>query len=630
VPAPKNGGAINPFSNYGVTPTTQAQPWLADILHPAKGSSEAVVPTQVIRTDSRGRWNNYPAAAGGVAAGGVAAGGIAPGGVAPGGVAAGGIAPGGVAPGGVAAGGIAPGGVAAGGVAAGGVAAGGVAAGGVAAAAVADPPSSANPYPSNSSALQHRFAGLSPLDLSFPSPPSYPDTYYTSPGRIENAALTASRKRKRGVPADPPPAYIYKRTNNPNFNIFAGILLYPELCFALAANLPVDDLISLYAISKDFNTIINTRFTTVILGQTARKCPGSARIFPFRCYKSLCRLDPSPRIPHPHPAKQAAGEIRRVPSFKWLKMVVFREKICHEIMTLMAEDGVPLPRRCNLALKTMWFLMDIPDNARRIGVMHINHMVSDLDLYFMMCFIVKLDMRFNDPAAPNRFHGLRKLLLAQRGLVPIWRALKRKSLHTKYDVMKMWLATKYIPTPGAEATDLPIFGVPAEELGKLRMEYHGLQPAHPPAKPLTFLLRPDQLLLREVVRRKLVFSKHFLRCFLWGYVDINTMRDYAPRVWERKITGLEDEYDEEEGRAGYTREKVGVLQHEEDELLDLAVRKPVSVLVARRPHRLVGRLDERKMAEERLLEECMKLFKEECRVDDDDDDDDDGDEELMG
>ena len=436
--------------------------------------------------------------------------------------------------------------------------------------------------------------------------------------------MNASRKRKRGFPADPPPAYIYERTNNPDFNIFAGILLYPELVFALAANLPVNDLISLYAISKDFHTIIDTRFTTVILGQTARKCPGGARIFPFRCYKSLCRLDPSPRIPHPHPVKRAAGEIRRVPSFKWLKMVVFREKICHEIMTLMAEDGVPLPRRCNLALKTMWFLTDIPDNARRIGVMHMKHLISDLDLYFMMCFIVKLDMRFNDPVAPNRFHGLRKLLLAQRGLVPIWRALKRKTLGNKYDVMKMWLSTKHLPAPVADELHLPIFGIPSSELGKLRMEYFGLQPAHAPNKPLNFLLRPDQLLLREVVRRQLVFSKHFLRCFLWGYVDITTMQNYAPRVWERTITGLEDEYGDEEGRAGYTREKVGV---PEDELLDLAVKKPVSVLVARRPHRLVGRTDERSEEQGKLLQECMRLFTEECRLDGQGEDDD---EDLVG
>jgi hypothetical protein len=535
VPAPKSGGTINPLTNCGGTSTTQdAQPWLLSALNPARGSSQAGVPTQEISTDSRARWSNHAAA------------------------------------------------------------------------------TAAIPDPSISSPNHRRITGSLYPNPSLPhSPPGYPATFYTSPGRVTNAALTASRKRKRGGFAAPPIAYIYQRTNNPDFNIFDGILLYPELCLVLAANLLVDDLISLYAISKDFHTIIDTRFTTVILGQTLRKCPESSRIFPFRCYKSLCRLDPAPRIPHPHPAKRAAGEIRRVPGFKWLKMVLFREKVCHEIMTLMAEDGVPLPRRCSLALKSMWFLMDIPDNARRIGFMHITHLITDLDLYFMMCFIVKLDMRFNDPVAPNRYHGLRKLLLSQRGLVPIWRALKQRSLSNKYDVLKMWVATKFTPTPGQE-DGLSMFGVPSEELGKMRMEYFGLQPAHPTGKPFTFLLRPDQLLVREVVRRKMIFSKHFLRCFLWGYVDISTMKDYEPRVWERKIKDLDDEYDDEDGRAGYTRQAGGV---KEDELLDLAVKKPISILVARTPHRQLGKIEARQRKEKAVLEECMKWYTEECQQD---------------
>jgi hypothetical protein len=45
-------------------------------------------------------------------------------------------------------------------------------------------------------------------------------------------------------------------------------------------------------------------------------------------------------------------------------------------MTIMAEDGVPLPRRCELAVKRMWFLMDIPDNARRIVYIHSEKLVE--------------------------------------------------------------------------------------------------------------------------------------------------------------------------------------------------------------------------------------------------------------
>jgi hypothetical protein len=180
-----------------------------------------------------------------------------------------------------------------------------------------------------------------------------PPTFWTSPERVQRAAA-ASRKRKRAGLVLPPPAYIYTRTNSPDFNIFPAILLYPELCFHLSSHLPLNSLVSLYAISRDFHTILDSRFTAVILSQSLAKAPESSRIFPFRCYAHLCRKDPASRIPHPDPEKARKGVARAVPSFRWLRMVLWREKVVHEIMAIMAEDGVPLPSRCSLALKRMW------------------------------------------------------------------------------------------------------------------------------------------------------------------------------------------------------------------------------------------------------------------------------------
>jgi hypothetical protein len=456
------------------------------------------------------------------------------------------------------------------------------------------------PYPSIYPANERR--PHDNLELPQPrSPPGYPPNYYTSPNRVPNAAYVASRKRKRGWPAVAPEAYIYTRTNSPNFSIFGGILLYPELCFALAANLPVKGLISLYAISKDFHTIIDTRFATVVLGQALRKCPESSRVFPFRCYKYLCRSDPAPRIPHPHPAKQVAGEIRNVPSFRWLRMVLYREKVCHEIMTFMAEDGIPLPSRCELAIKRMWFMMDVPDNARRIGYIHTKKLVTDLDLYFIMCFILKLDLRFNDPNAPNRYHGLRKIILAQQGLVPLWRALNRSTLLTRHDVLKMWVAAKH--NPPREEEGLPMFGVPGDRIGKTRMEYFGKRSTHDTGKPCTFLLRPDQLVMREIIRRKIIFSKHFLRCLLWGYVDIVTMENYPPRTWDRKIEGLNEDYEYDDECGGY-----GTADDGKDDLLDLGIAKPISMLVKQNYRATDQGIQKR---DDTFLEQCMKWFKDE-------------------
>jgi hypothetical protein len=147
-------------------------------------------------------------------------------------------------------------------------------------------------------------------------------------------------------------------------------------------------------------------------------------------------------------------------------MALFRDQECHKIMTIMAEDGVPLPSRCESALKRMWFVMDISDYAKRIGHMHTKKLIVDLDLYFIMCFIVKPELRFNDPIGLNRYYGLRKTILAQRGLLPLLRDLKRNILSTKYNAIKMWAATKHNPSPEEEG--LPMFDMSADEIGRLR------------------------------------------------------------------------------------------------------------------------------------------------------------------
>ena len=192
-------------------------------------------------------------------------------------------------------------------------------------------------------------------------------TDYMSPERVKKAAAV-SRKRKRAGLVLPPPAFIYQRTNSPDFNIFPAILLYPELCFHLSAHLPVNSLVALYAISRDFHTILDTRFTTVVLSQSLAKAPESSRIFPFRCYAHLCRTDPASRIPHPDPEKVKLNITRAVPSFRWLRMVLWREKVVHEIMAIMAEDGVPLPSRCSTAMKRMWVSSQstAPDLSSRV------------------------------------------------------------------------------------------------------------------------------------------------------------------------------------------------------------------------------------------------------------------------
>lgn len=430
-----------------------------------------------------------------------------------------------------------------------------------------------------------------PLHISNPDA-TVPDNLYSSPGRIQRAQMCAqiSRKRKRPDLILPPPAYVYQRTNKPNFNILDALLLYPELVFAFASTLPVKDLISLYAINRDFHTIIDTRFTTVILGQAYSKAPESARVFQFRFYKSLCRNDPASRIPHPN-IRLAEQQIpRKIPSFGWLQMILHREKVIHELMTVFAEDGIPLPYRCRLALKRIWFLMDVPDNARRIGFVHNRQIISNLDLYFAACFFTKLDMRLNDPTSGEKGDGLRKLLLGQRGFTPMLLVLKREMWTTRYEVMREWIKFKY--TPAADEAGMDIFGVPASRIGKGRLEFWGLRTPKDLGRTPEALLRPDQLVVREAFRRGFRFDQHYVRFMLYGYVRPDTLENYAPRDYGRRIDELRDEEYEVDDLVGGVS-ALGMNDKGYDELLDLGMPNRPSVFTAVRDTTTQDEMDKR-------------------------------------
>lgn len=174
-----------------------------------------------------------------------------------------------------------------------------------------------------------------------------------------------------------------------------------------------------------------------------------------------------------------------------------------------------------------------------------------------MAFIVKLDMRLNDPCCPTPPHqGMRKLLLAQRSLLPILRALQRRSFKTHYDVIREWVKYKYVPAADEIQSCRRIFGIPIKDAGKLRWEYWGLKtPGQVGRRHLRALLRPEQLIMREAIRRGIRFQKHFLRCVLYGYVRPDTLESFAPREIGRRI----ESWDETEYEGWLRHRKVGEL-----------------------------------------------------------------------
>jgi hypothetical protein len=179
--------------------------------------------------------------------------------------------------------------------------------------------------------------------------------------------------------------------------------------------------------------------------------------------------------------------------------------------------------------------MDISTTAGRVQIMHNQKLFTDIDLYNIQLFIVKLDMRFNDPIDGPGDDGMRKLFLGQRGLSPLSSLLKRKAYFEVIDVVRLGLRYSYQVRP--EHRGMEIFGVPPEEIGVGHLEGWGAGRVH--------LMRPDELIMRESVRRQLGLKNHIMEMMLWGYVDPITGLDIP--------VGAEEKYmsdDEEKPRDG--------------------------------------------------------------------------------
>jgi hypothetical protein len=310
------------------------------------------------------------------------------------------------------------------------------------------------------------------------------------------------------------------------FNILQAIILREDLVYHFARLLTVNDLVSLYAISKEFHYMVNKKFTSVVLEQATQKALDSAVIFPFRCYRRLCIPDPaSNRSGDEDHIK--TGELRLVPSFRWLRMVCWREAVVNQIMVLMDKEGLAMPKKCTAAIKKLWFLMDIPDNNRRIGIVQNDDIWSDTDLFFATMFFVKLDMRFTDPINGSGRDCMRRLLLAQPSLTMLYNTLAGKALRTPLDILKAYVRWKYRPEALGESTYL--FGVPPRDVGTLQFEGYGRTGSR------VRLQRPDELILKESVRRELNMEQKYLQMFLWGHVKPNTMKREQPNK-ERSLT----------------------------------------------------------------------------------------------
>lgn len=249
-------------------------------------------------------------------------------------------------------------------------------------------------------------------------------------------------------------------------DFFSKLAPYPEIMMELATQLRSKSFISLYSISKDFHEIVDGHLLHVLKLCAERSAPESSKIFVYTLYRPLCVPDPVGRI-----IPEAPDEVRMVPSLRWLQMVYHRERVVRDILALLAREGHRCPKGMSMSLKKLWLTMDISTSKRRSQLFHNSNFWTDVDLYNIQFFCVKLEMRFNDPVDGPGDDGLRRLLLGQRGLSPLWRALRREGLKTPLELAQM--AIRYCYVRPREHRDQPIFGIPWEEVGMGHLEGWG-------------------------------------------------------------------------------------------------------------------------------------------------------------
>ncbi|KAK6609512.1 hypothetical protein H4I96_03443 [Botrytis cinerea] len=211
--------------------------------------------------------------------------------------------------------------------------------------------------------------------------------------------------------------------------------------------------------------------------------------------------------------------------------------------------------------------MDLSTTLDRVRLIHNRAFFTNQDLYNIQHFIVKLDMRLNCPTDGPGSDFLRKLMLGQRGLTPLFRLLTRTAFTDLYELYHYSVRYSYTPLTPAPDLHLGLFGVPEHEIGTAHLEGWGKGTKH--------LMRIDELVMREATRRELGFKEHIMMMLLWEGEELESEGDpwegtgMNMQRLEQVVLGRAEESDENEDEDGQEGEEEWEDENEfEDETID--------------------------------------------------------------
>lgn len=358
----------------------------------------------------------------------------------------------------------------------------------------------------------------------------------------------AGPRRSYGVPPPPAPP----KARDPSFRILESACSSFWLMIEVTKHLRVRDLVNLYSVSRTFHGLVNSRFQSTVAAWAQHMSPAGWKVFYWKFYGKHTVQDPAGRtwaapgpVAFPRPAWDVKPRlasntaVRRVPSLRYLAMLEQRETRTRDILACLARAGHRLPKTAHVTLKKIWLLMDCATNAQRRGFIHNPALWTEHDLYTAQMFFVKLHMRFNEPLfGPDSPLLADTFLGARDGLTPLWRLLRRKAYTDPVEVIQQRLRY-WCPDEDVDHWRLvggsgkANWNVPPGELGENHREGWGTGHLH--------LLRPDELIVEECVRRQVDMQQHLVFMVFWGHVDLRTRRNLVPTEEEMYMSDDDDE-----------------------------------------------------------------------------------------
>lgn len=294
------------------------------------------------------------------------------------------------------------------------------------------------------------------------------------------------------------------------FNIYKSLLRHPNLFFQFCIRLPYASIVSLYAIDKEFHYRLNKYSLGLIHEYALYHAPVASTVFAWILHPQLCISDPMLR-----PMDGRVWLARDVPGFRWVGMVLHRQRVVRGVLTRLAMEGHRVPRVAFAALCKFWGVMECKTTRLREAFLRDAAVWSDEEILVLQLVLVKLDMRFSDPVLGNGIAELSRMLLTQKGLDMLYGVLTGE-LRLDYDKLTDILVRTYL----SEDLDLDTHpwlddeldnGVPEECWGLLSREGW-----HVDGERMESAV---DMVITEGIRRGLDVQKYYLDFVLYGFVD---------------------------------------------------------------------------------------------------------------